>query len=289
MRAFWIAIVVAAVALPPLVFTNLYVAHDYYLAAVSPAVAALVGLGAGWIWARLPRRPVVIAAAALTGVLVVYAHLELGRTYWLRIHGGDEDPYVMPLARELESLTEPDDLVAITGLDWMPAYLYYAHRWGHMVPPANDPFAYDLIHDQGYRHMVVWEPHEGIEYLSRWRWVGALGTKTYAIADTREQLEPASFVATDAAAVPSGRTLARDLEVRCGTPLQVPAGERGTWILFESPPSTARIGVDPELAPLPARSAVFVAPSLAEDGRVVVACDAAPSLRITRVVSAGLS
>ena len=48
-RWFWLGIVSAAV-LPPLVFMNLYVHHDYYLVGVSPALAALVGLGAGWLW-----------------------------------------------------------------------------------------------------------------------------------------------------------------------------------------------------------------------------------------------
>ena len=45
-RRFWIA-VASAVVLPPLVFMNLYVNHDYYPAAISPAIAA------SWDWIRL--------------------------------------------------------------------------------------------------------------------------------------------------------------------------------------------------------------------------------------------
>ena len=41
-RLFWVGVVLAG-ALPPLVFTNLYLVHDYYLAAVTPALAALIG------------------------------------------------------------------------------------------------------------------------------------------------------------------------------------------------------------------------------------------------------
>ena len=47
-RLFWLA-VASAVVLPPLVFMNLYVNHDYYPAAISPAIAALLGLGCGWV------------------------------------------------------------------------------------------------------------------------------------------------------------------------------------------------------------------------------------------------
>ncbi len=56
----------AAAVLPILVFFNLYVVHDYYLVAITPAVAALVGLAAG---AR-NRRPV-LSAAFVAAALVV--------------------------------------------------------------------------------------------------------------------------------------------------------------------------------------------------------------------------
>ena len=56
-RRFWLTMWLGAI-LPPLVFTNLYFQHDYYLAAISPALAALVGFGVGYLWER---------AAATTG------------------------------------------------------------------------------------------------------------------------------------------------------------------------------------------------------------------------------
>ncbi len=42
-QRFWLGLTLAAL-LPPVVFFNLYWAHDYYLAAISPALAGLVGV-----------------------------------------------------------------------------------------------------------------------------------------------------------------------------------------------------------------------------------------------------
>jgi hypothetical protein len=111
-RRFWLAMWGAALG-PMLVFTNLYVRHDYYLAAISPAVAALVGLVVGFVWSHLPRRRLVTAGALLVGLLLVYSTLEFGRSYWLRIHGAEDDPAVLPLAAQIAAHTEPDDRIAL--------------------------------------------------------------------------------------------------------------------------------------------------------------------------------
>ena len=71
-RRFWLA-VASAVVLPPLVFMNLYVNHDYYPAAISPAIAALLGLGCGWVWAVVRPRWLV-AALPCAALLLAWAH-----------------------------------------------------------------------------------------------------------------------------------------------------------------------------------------------------------------------
>ncbi len=149
-RRFWLGMWLAAIG-PLLVFTNLYFQHDYYLAAVSPAFAALIGLGVGFTLAPIAKRPLALVSASLVLLVLVYGSLELGRGYWLRIHGADDDPQVLPLARELESLTRTGDLVAYSGLAWSPAVPYYADRWGHMLVFENDAFSFDLVHDAGLR------------------------------------------------------------------------------------------------------------------------------------------
>lgn len=287
---FW-AGVASAVFLPPLVFLNLYFHHDYYLVALSPAFAAFIGLGAGFVWSHVRGGPYAVLAPVL-GLLLVYGSLELGRGYWLRIHGGYEDPQVLPLAREIQSHTKPNDLVAVDGLDWSPAVLYYAHRRGHMVSAHTVDVAYDLIHRDGYRYLVqVDAAHDDLRFLSRWRWVGALGPHLYAIADSPAQLSGSQFVATNEvgalARLESGGTVvAGSRLLRCDRPTRFPSGRRGTWIRFAELPPDARVFVSADLVPLPVRRAVFVGPELAARGQLTLSCTGAESLGVEGVIDA---
>lgn len=284
-RAFWVGIASAAL-LPPLVFTNLYVKHDYYLAAIAPALAALIGLGAGYVWSRLPRRPVVLAGALVAGVLLLYGTLEFGRGYWLRVHGSEDDPQVLPLARELESRTGPDDRIAVVGLEWSPAVLYYAHRRGHMLVPENQEASLDLIDERGYRDLLVGgfqAPDDA--FLSRWRWVGARGQHLYSLADSARELAPSLLLATDAAAPSGERLVGERFALACDRTATIPYGERGTWIRFGRATVGARLLVG-DFAPLPVRRFAFVSQELARDGRLSLSCSGARSLPVLEVVSA---
>ena len=53
---------------------NLYVNHDYYPAAISPAIAALLGLGCGWVWSVVRPRWLV-AALPCVAVLLAWGTL----------------------------------------------------------------------------------------------------------------------------------------------------------------------------------------------------------------------
>jgi len=127
---------VLAVWAGPLVFTNLYYIHDYYLTAVSPFVAVGFGIGFAWlvrrVWAirswRLRGRWL---AMACLGIWVADVVLSVG--YWGVQYRGVVDPEgALVAARAIDSQTGPDDLVVVTGRDWSPAALYYARRWGLM-------------------------------------------------------------------------------------------------------------------------------------------------------------
>jgi Dolichyl-phosphate-mannose-protein mannosyltransferase len=280
-RLFWLGIGLAAV-LPPLVFTNLYVVHDYYLAAVTPAFAALVGLGFGHLWRLLPRRTLVLGLAAAAALLVASGMLVLDRSYWAQAYANDPGPGTLPLAHELSSLTLPSDRVGVIGLDWSPSVLYYANRWGLMVVERNAAVSYDLMRKAGYRYVVVAEPNDGdLSPLEHWRWVGALGTHTYGIADSATNLPESPFVATDdATSVPSGPVLQRGLRIRCGPPARIRSGERGTLILVSDPAPTTRVNASEELAPLPARRAIYAAPALADAGMLTLTCSGQKSLTL---------
>lgn len=268
---------------------NLYVSHDYYPAAISPAIAALVGLGCGWVWSVVrPRWLLVVLPCAY--LLLAWGTLELGRGYWLRIHGGDDDAQVLPLASEIDAHTNSADLVGIVGLDWSPAVLYYARRRGNMVTSRAREAGLDAIHDDGYRYLLVADPeHEDLAFMERWRWVGALGSHLYGLADLAARLPSATLIATDPDPGLAGR-LARapsvdgaPSAVSCAAGTRVRAGRSGTWLLLARSGAGTRVSVG-GLASVPARSAVFVAPALAEHGAVVVSCAGRDELGLLRVV-----
>ena len=92
----WIALTAAG---PVLVFFNLYYVHDYYAIAVSPSIAALVGLGvAGLPLVRTWLRGLLLAGAALTWTAVWVVQMP----YWTRIYDAASDPEgVLPLAAQI--------------------------------------------------------------------------------------------------------------------------------------------------------------------------------------------
>jgi len=292
---FWLGIVSAAV-LPVLVFMNLYVAHDYYLVAVSPAVAAVVGLGAGWLWSVVRSRvrsPWLLATLPLVFVALAWGTVERKADYWARIDGASEDPRILSFAHEVAEHTAEDDLVAVVGLDWSPAVLFYAHRRGHMVTEHSQDVALDLIHRDRYRHLLMSDPaHDDLSFLSRWPLVAATAPHLYGLADSAADLPAAAaVVATDpdpelAARLDRAPELRRaPQEIVCGRGTRLPSGRRGTWLRFEEPPAGARLFVG-DRAPVPVRRAVFLESASVPDGSLVVTCSGVWALPLERVVDA---
>ena len=288
-RWFWLGVAGAAV-LPPAVFMNLYVIHDYYLVAVSPALAALIGLGAGWLWSW--ARPGWLRAALPVALLALaLGTLAVERDYWTHVRGERDEVAVLPVAAEIGRLTPPGDLVAVDGLDWLPAVLYYARRRGHMVVESTRDEALDRIHDDGYRHLFRRDPaHDDVTFFSRWKWVGARGPHMYGLADSRERLPASPLVsaAPDEAFVArlrSGMRLRHARRLQCDRPNELRSGRRGTWLLPSTPEPNARLFVA-NLAPVPLRGPVFVSRSLAASGTLTVLCTGVGSITLDAVVDA---
>ncbi len=116
-----------------LVFFNLYIIHDYYLAAVSPSYAAVVGIGVGAVAGRITDR------RAGIGFIFVSIPLLLASSL-LSMEGKRlaqvwRTPSGIPvLSQTIAKATDPDDVVLIVGCDWDPTVLYYANRRGIAVP-----------------------------------------------------------------------------------------------------------------------------------------------------------
>ena len=137
---------------------NLYFNHDYYLRSREPGCRhGRRGLGAGWVWGvARPRWLVGVLPCAL--LLLAWGTLQLGRGYWLRIHGGYDDPQVMPLANEIASHIErrPRRDRRPRLVSGRP--LLRPPTWAHGRDYAAQDAALDAIHRDGYRYLLLVDP-----------------------------------------------------------------------------------------------------------------------------------
>jgi 4-amino-4-deoxy-L-arabinose transferase-like glycosyltransferase len=121
----------------PLVFTNLYFIHDYYLIALSPMAAATVGIGLVWTfkkwkWLLPPILGVVLIVAWAT--TLQRAEHYWGIEFW-ETKGGEQHGEA---AAYIDARSNPGDYVAIVARGWNPATLYYADRWGLMIEGTEE-------------------------------------------------------------------------------------------------------------------------------------------------------
>lgn len=294
-RWVWWGVALAGV-LPVAVFFNLYVAHDYYLAAVSPAVAILLGAGVGQVAARAGSagRGRLVGAGLVALWLVVSLWTTSG--YWSVAYDHDMSAQGPPLATELRAVTRPSEPVVVVGLDWNPDLLYYADRWGTMLVddtktgyPTNRLLG-DLRR-QRYRTFVANDPGaDPVGLALAWPWVAPITPHVYRVVEAPSQLGPVTVAATAATgafddAARRGTPVAADVAVPCGTGVDLAGGGQALWLRFapvDAP--AARIVLDPVVAPLPA-VAVAVVPRPA--GPVThVDCSGTSGVVITAAVAA---
>ena len=158
----FVAALLAVVILgPPIVLTPLYSTQDYYPAAISPAVALLVGLGAAWAWER--RRRLIARAALWAGAALWVLTLVVAREYWMASYQPvvDRDG-ALAAAAFVRERTDPGDWVVIGGRLWDPTVLYYAGRRGYALDyrRGNERELADLLQDGRY-DLFVRCPYQG--------------------------------------------------------------------------------------------------------------------------------
>lgn len=166
-RRFFVALFVVVILLPPIVLTPLYSTQNYYPAAISPAVAMLVGLGAAWAW---ERRRAMLGRAGLAGGVALWAlSLYLTRDLWLQSY----EPVVdrdgsLAAADFIRDRTDPGDWVVVDGRFWDPTVLYYADRRGYMLDPrrGDQPTVEELMRDERYTLAVSCAYQSSCEVLA---------------------------------------------------------------------------------------------------------------------------
>jgi hypothetical protein len=131
-------LVLALLIAPPLTFTGLYLAHDYYFIAIAPAFAMLAGVAVEVIrrfiamqWKTAVSVPATVVAAALVVGLS-----------WISPEGVENLNNSLPGSAaeamrfdEVVEATSPDDRILVVGMDWSPVFLYTVDRKGLMLRP----------------------------------------------------------------------------------------------------------------------------------------------------------
>jgi hypothetical protein len=276
----------AFVAVPILTvfcFWNLYVVHDYYLAAVSPAPAALAGVAfaRAWRWAPTPRaQRLVLAGLGLS--LPTLVLLNAGYVALPYGNPGVEDAH--PELAEVLRVTQPGDLIAFEGYDWDPSLPYYARRSGHMLGPERVTTAAELT-AEGYRLLVSrrLESDRAVDLVRAGRWTGVLGARTYVTADSLPELRGAPIMATDGLAAAGASLLQQPVAVACGEGgVALPRPDGITVLrLAAGTPAGAKLAVAGGYGNIPVREYVVIDTTL--PGPLVVECRDAASVTVEAV------
>jgi hypothetical protein len=108
------------------VFTNLYVAHDYYQAAIAPALVIPASIGLAGIAARKPRLTPHILSTYCLIALAILSPANIRQTVV-----GAKD--LRRISASISAITPRESGVIVTGLGWTSEILYFADRWGVMA------------------------------------------------------------------------------------------------------------------------------------------------------------
>lgn len=145
-----------------LVFTNLFIQHEYYLSAIYPALVAVVAYGFVYVASRLAvlgqahragLKRILIASVAVLALIAISWVTPFGRQYANRFLYSAAPPELSVL---LENETAPDSQILMVACTWDPTVLYYAHREGLSMqgfesPTVATPDDYDFsIYDYVY-------------------------------------------------------------------------------------------------------------------------------------------
>ena len=301
-RRFWLSFI-GAPLLAVVVFFNVYRIHDYYSAAITPSLAAALGLGAGALWSRrdLARASLpVIPLAVVVGFLTLATPVALALAVAVvaiaflvrRLVQGDHHAAgrALPVV-ELASLSAADDPVIAVGHDWSPDLFYYAHRRGFMLADwLVDLPAASGIDFSRYTILHAWDPdRDPLWPAARSPWIGAIGAHTWALGRSFADLRGAILASTDDESAYMGAArngvpiLSQPTKVTCDRETTLDAGRAGTWLRLDGTNRDARVRVSSDLAPVPARGVIVVAPG---SGQLRVRCSGAAAIVIVAALDA---
>jgi hypothetical protein len=281
-RAVWLGVLLAGI-LPVVTFFNLYLIQDYYLAAITPALAAIVGYSIDGVVSRLRTlltRAVGAAAIAVWLGITIYS-----AGHYLAPMYHEADPaQILPAAKELDAGTGPGDLIIFDGLDWSPAVPYYARRAGMMLPqPIVTRQLLDSLPSQGYRYLFTVTPQPGAfrdysrEVLNRWTWFDEVSPQLFRLGSSYASVSGGALAASSVPLAPTESSvslLTAPKALPCGglvTYLDVPPGAPVT-LEFAATASVHGMSLEVNGHWIPAEPTVVVAPREGDVGLISLSC-----------------
>ncbi len=272
-RGFWVGMALTVV-LPVVVFFNLFVVHDYYLVALTPGIAVLLGLSTDLIWRHGRKR--VPAAVVIIGLVVTWLAPLYWTTndYWRDAFSPPKRGTEPVASRVIRRDVLPNEPLVLQGLSWDPSTLYYANRRGLMLDPRiASPAVAHLLSSHDFRYWYATRPNAPENDLLRtWPWIASTGRHSYRMSlSASRDLEDAAFVATrDQGAIDAAKSNGQPLtqsavDVPCdGRSHALPTAPPATWfVLTNSERRGVRISVDHPLAPIPGFPALILRRGLA--------------------------
>jgi hypothetical protein len=129
---------VLGAVLPIVVFFNLYVIHDYYLIAITPLLAVLMGAGLLKVFVMLGTVPNVALRHVLAfGVIVCMAiSIDSAKEYPLRTIRKDvRQHWAFLVGEEIQRNSTPDENLLIWSDNWGATVPYYSKRKSLFIGP----------------------------------------------------------------------------------------------------------------------------------------------------------
>jgi len=294
-RAVWVGIILAG-ALPVFTFVNLYAIQAYYLAAVTPAVAAVLGYALDGViryWRPVPlRAATMVVIVAWLGATLYSQRDFLASSYTTPT----PDPAnILAQAREIDAGTGRQALIVFDGLQWSPAVPYYARRRGMMlVQIIVTRKLLDSLPGQGYTYLYTATPHPGhfsadaLAVLQRWSWFGDVSPHVFHLGATYTSVDTAYIAAATQSIQPvvdTSSLIGEPRTIGCDGPATDVAVSTGDPIILEFAQLSATGGTTLAVNGrwLPAERTVIVNPDATSSGTLRLACAGGADLDLAGV------
>ena len=265
----WIGIALTSL-LPILAFFNGYVANPYYLVAITPALAAMVGYTFDWVFRAVRLSE---ARFVASGVLVVWLAVTLYSAGALLnpIYQGKPYRYLdLTLAHELAVKTKATDLIVFDGFSWNPSIPYYSRRRGMMLfQQFVTQRLLDSLPGQGYKYFFLADqngvyPVNAHDAFERWAWFGTVSRHLFVLGESRADVGQARLLGTWAGFIPADGARSVTSEptpVRCDgrSHLLVSNAPAGVTLALSDPSPTASLRIRGQW--IPAAPTIVVTPA----------------------------